>query len=145
VFRILLAALRSIAAVVGGIIVGVVLITLAHFLSMFVYPLPAGFDWNDKEAVADYLSKMPASAWVLVVLSHAMGPLGGGFVAAWIASRAKVIHALIVGAFFLAGGIMNLNELPHPDWFGYADPLMYLPVALVAGFLAPGRKAQVKT
>jgi hypothetical protein len=89
---------------------------------------------------------MPDSAFVLVLLSHAMGPLGGGFVAAWIAGRAKVIHALVVGAFFLVGGVMNLMELPqHPLWFRFADPLMYLPVAYVAGMLAPRGKFPAKT
>jgi hypothetical protein len=105
---------------------------------MLVFPWPKDVDMYDQEAVARHLATLPDSAWVLVVLSHAMGPLGGGFVAAWIAGRAKVIHALIVGAFFLAGGIMNLFDIPqHPFWFTIADPLMYLPIAYVAGMLAP--------
>jgi hypothetical protein len=139
--RIILAVLRSVLALVVGMIVGAALITLGHFLSMLVFPPPAGLDLKDPQAFAEYVGKMPDSAWVLVILSHAMGPLGGGFVAAWIAGRAKVIHALIVGAFFLVGGIINLNNVPHPPWFAYADLLMYLPVAFVAGMLAPRRTA----
>jgi hypothetical protein len=133
--------LRSILAVVVGIVVGGALMLLGHAASMLIFPWPKDVDLYDREAVAAYIATMPDSAFVLAFLSHAMAPLGGGFVAAWIAGRAKVIHALIVGAFFLVGGVMNLFDLPqHPLWFRFADPLMYLPVAYVAGRLAPGGK-----
>jgi hypothetical protein len=128
--------IRSILAVVVGCVVGGALMMLGHLLSMLAFPWPKDVDMFDQEAVARHLATLPDSAWVLALLSHAMGPLGGGFVAAWIANRAKVIHALIVGAFFLAGGVMDLFNIPqHPFWFGIADPLMYMPVAYLAGML----------
>jgi hypothetical protein len=128
---------RSILAVLAGIVVGIALILLGHFLSSFIYPMPPGLDWKDHEAVAAWVATLPDSAFVLVLLSHALGPLGGGFVAAWIGRRARLVHALIVGAFFLVGGIMDLQDLPHPHWYAVAEYLIYLPAACAGALLAP--------
>jgi hypothetical protein len=129
--------LRSIIAVAVGIVVGVVLIMLGHFLSLLIYPMPADLDWNDHAAVAAHLETLPAGAWCLVVLAHGLGPLGGGFVAAWIGRRARMILALIVGVFFLVGGLMNLFEYRPAVWVWVVDILVYLPAAYVGFLLAP--------
>ncbi len=128
--------IRSVLAVAAGILVGIGLIFLGHFLSSFVFPLPEGLDWKDEAALDAHMATMPTGAFVLVLLSHAMGPFGGGFVAALIARRGKVICALIVGVFFLAGGVMELAH-PHPLWYGVAEALIYLPAAYAGALLAP--------
>jgi hypothetical protein len=133
---------RSILAVLAGIAVGIALIFFGHFLWWFIFPPPPGLDWNDQEAVAVHASTLPDSAFVLVLLTQAMGPLGGGFVAAWrIARRARVVHGLIVGAFFLVVGIVETSYLAHPHWFTYAEALMYLPAAYAGVLLAPRKRA----
>jgi len=135
---------RTILALVGGLLTGFCLVMLGHLLTFLVFPMPANLNWEDQDAMAAYIATMPDSAFLLVLLSHALGPLGGGCVAALIAKRGKVLHALVVGLFFFIGGLENLREYPRqPLWVKIADPAMYLPVALAAGwFVARATTAQ---
>jgi hypothetical protein len=57
-------------------------------------------------------------------------------VAALIAANHKMLFALVIGAFFLAGGIGNVLLLPSPVWFTVVDLAgAYFPMAWIAGKL----------
>jgi hypothetical protein len=129
--------IRTILALVGGILAGFCLVMLGEFVLAFVYPPPANLNTNDPQAMADYMATMPDSAFLLVLLSQIGGAFGGGFVAALIAKRGKILHAAVVGVISLLAGVVNLLMLPkHPLWFMIADSLLYIPAACAGGFLA---------
>jgi len=127
--------IRTILALVLGLIVGFVLVMGGEMVSYVVFPPPANLDMNDSEALRQYMETLPPSAFLLVLLSHFMGSFGSGFTAAMLAKRGKVIHALVMGVLFLITGIMNLRALPHPLWFMIVDPIIFLPAALAGAML----------
>jgi len=70
-------------------------------------------------------------------LAHALGALAGAFVAALIATNHKMKFALVIGAFFLIGGIANVFMLPSPIWFAVLDiGVAYLPMGWLGWKLA---------
>lgn len=127
--------LRSIAAVVIGLIVQSGVTFLIHSISAMVYPLPEGVDPNDFEALGRIMPTMPIGAFALVLLAWESGALLGGAIAALIASRAPIVHAGIIGGFVLLASAMMLFLLPHPAWMIVAGLLLPLPIALLAGKL----------
>jgi hypothetical protein len=133
--------LRSIGVVILSVFVGVFLIMGIHLLGQKIYPPPEGFDPQNREMMRDLLTSATTGMFLFILTSHAIGTLAGGFLAAWLAGRRPIVHALVAGVFFLAAGILNLVWLPfHPLWFNIVDPVLYLPVACIGACLAP-RKA----
>jgi hypothetical protein len=76
-----------------------------------------------------------------VLLSYAVGSLCGGALAAWIAPRAPVVHALVVGAFLTATGIANVVMIPHPSWMTVSILAIFLPAAYAGALLVKPRAA----
>jgi hypothetical protein len=122
---------RSIVGVVVGFLVANVVTWAVELLSLLVYPLPAGLDMNDTEAVRTYIGTMPSGAFPFVLLAWFAGAFCGAWLAARIARRAPLAHALAIGVIQLAAGLYNLLTLPHPTWFWVAG-LLAFPVAAVA-------------
>jgi hypothetical protein len=54
-----------------------------------------------------------------------------------LAASQRMKLALVVGAFFLLGGIVNVYLLPAPIWFAALDLIgAYIPMGWLAGKLA---------
>ncbi|WP_317129919.1 hypothetical protein [Psychroflexus aestuariivivens] len=70
-------------------------------------------------------------------LAHALGTFVGAFIAALVAGSRKKLIAMIIGVFFMVGGIANIYMLPSPMWFSVIDlVLAYLPMAYFGAKLA---------
>jgi hypothetical protein len=62
-------------------------------------------------------------------LAHALGTLVGALVAGLLAASQRLLLGLMIGALFMAGGIMMVIQLPSPLWFSALDiGLAYLPM-----------------
>ena len=61
----------------------------------------------------------------------------GALVAARIAVRHKMRFAMVIGVFFLLGGIASVFMLPSPLWYTILDlGIAYIPFAIIAGKMA---------
>ncbi len=133
--------LRNILAVVagwlGGSIVNMGLVTAGHTL----IPIE-GVDPNDMEALAAVMPGLTAEYFIFPFLAHALGTLVGAAIAGLIAANRKMVFALLIGAFFLIGGITVSIMIPAPAWFITLDLLIaYIPMAWIGGRWALKRTA----
>jgi hypothetical protein len=119
------------AAVVAGLVVSIVLITVIQAISVNLFPTPPGTDLNDPAALARFMQQLPIGALLLVALSYAVGSLGGGLGVALVAQRAAYGLAAIVGGLLTIAGFMNLAAIPHPAWFAVVTTLTYVPCTLL--------------
>ncbi|MCI0691234.1 hypothetical protein L0337_04405 [candidate division KSB1 bacterium] len=126
---------RKILAVVGGIVVGGIVVFVVEWISSLIYPLPAGLDMADKEAMKAYVAALPIGALLFVLLAYVLGGLTGGWLAAKIARDSQIRLSLIVGGVLLLFGIINLVTIPHPLWFAVLSVLVFLPAAYLGGKL----------
>ena len=105
-------------------------------LSGSVIPLPEGVDPTNVENLQQNLHLFTPKHFILPFLAHALGTLAGAFLAAKIAGSHKMKFALVVGTFFLAGGIANAIMLPAPVWFIVVDlAFAYVPMGWIGGKL----------
>lgn len=133
--------LRNIGAVLAGMVAGSLVNMALILLNSFVlFPMPPGTHFNTPEQVSAYLATLPAVAFVVVMLAH----LGQSFVGGWVAARLggsqPMMLALIVGAFSLLGGILNMMSIRGPAWT-YIELPLYLVVAWAAGRIEQNRRA----
>lgn len=102
----------------AGTFVAVVLIALVQAFSHQMYPPPPGTDFSDPEVLAELMMNAPLGALVMVLVSYAVGTMGGAFVGAkFSASEGPSRQGLFVTVLILIAGLMNLNAIPHPAWF----------------------------
>jgi hypothetical protein len=128
--------IRNILAVIAGGIVGSVVNMGIIMISGSVIPPPGGADVTTMEGLQASLHLFEPRHFLMPFLAHALGTFAGALVAALIAANHKMLFALVIGAFFLAGGIGNVLLLPSPVWFTVVDLAgAYFPMAWIAGKL----------
>ena len=133
-------AIRSVAAVIAGFVAAsVVMMAVESLNGKILYPelakLAAGV--SDRDVVRDILAHAPLGAFLVVLFGWSLGSVAGGFVAAWIASRSPVRHAMILGGLLTLAGIANNLMIPPPLWFCVVSLVVFIPAAYAGGRLAP--------
>lgn len=91
------------------------------------------------EGVAAAIERFELKHFAMPFPAHALGTLVGAFVAAKIAKGRGTEPAVIVGVFFLIGGIAAASTIGAPMWFNAVDiALAYIPMAYSGAALADG-------
>lgn len=111
--------LRKILAVVCGIISGSLLVGLIEQINHRLYPFPKGFHQDNMVAFKEYISALPVTGLLMVILGYALGAIAAGFISTKIAKSGKKTYALICGGIFLLFTIYNMIVLPTPVWFWF--------------------------
>lgn len=129
--------LRNILAVVAGLLVGGMVNMGLIMISGSVIAPPDGADVTTTEGLKASMHLFEPKHFIFPFLAHALGTLVGAWIAAMIAVKRKMRVAMIVGIFFLAGGIANVIMLPSPLWYTLTDLILaYIPMAYIGRKLA---------
>jgi hypothetical protein len=124
---------RSLLAVIAGILIGGVVNMALITVSPSLIPPPAGVDVNNAESLAKGIHLFEPRHFAMPFLAHALGTLAGALSAYFIAASHKPKMAMAIGAFFLLGGIAAAFMIPAPAWFIALDLVAaYLPMAWIA-------------
>ncbi|REJ83769.1 MAG: hypothetical protein DWQ44_00550 [Bacteroidetes bacterium] len=125
---------KNIMAVIAGIILGSIVNMGIVSISGQIIPPPEGVDVNDLESLKSSAHLFEAKHFIFPFLAHALGTLVGALFAAKIAASHKMKMAMIIGFFFLLGGITMAFMVPAPSWFIFLDlGLAYIPMARIGG------------
>tara|TARA_R110000868_G_scaffold57733_3_gene178289 strand:+ start:181 stop:591 length:411 start_codon:yes stop_codon:yes gene_type:complete len=128
--------LRNILAILAGLIIGSIVNMGIIMISGSIIPPPDGADVTTMEGLQASMHLFKPKNFIMPFLAHALGTLVGAFVAAKIAITNKKLIAILIGAFFLVGGITNIYLLPSPLWFTLLDLLIaYIPMAWIGHHL----------
>ena len=134
--------LRNIIAIIAGIVFGGLVNGAIIMISGNIIPPPNGVDVTTQEGLKASMHLFEPKHFIFPFLAHAVGTFIGAYVAARIATK-KILLALLIGFFFLFGGIWMIVILPSPIWFTLVDLAgAYLPVAYFAGKIAKGPKLE---
>lgn len=121
---------KQILAIIVGVIVGMIAMTIVNFASAAMYPLPDSLDLSDSAAMGAYIAQLPIGAKLMVLLGWIVAAFVAGYIAAKLAPEGKGRQmAIIAGAILMLGGIINAFMLPHPMWMLIIGLLQYIPLA----------------
>jgi hypothetical protein len=119
----------------AGMVVNSGLVNYSHR----IIPLPDGVDPGDMDSLMAAMPDFEPKHFIIPFLAHALGTLIGAFVTAKIAETNHKKLALIIGGFFLLGGITAAYMLPAPLSFEIFDLIFaYIPMAWLGWKLAGG-------
>jgi hypothetical protein len=128
---------RNILAVLAGLVVGSAVNMGLIMAGGAVLPPPAGADVGSMESLAATMHLFGPQHFIFPYLAHALGTLVGAVVAALLAASHRDRMAMVIGAFFLLGGIVSSVQLPAPLWFKALDVITaYLPMGYLGGRIA---------
>ena len=122
--------LKNIAIVILGIIIGMIVNIGLIILGGIIFSAPENFE------------PMNAMNWdfkyfIFPFLAHSIGTLSGALIVSKLSNKSSIILPLIVGLYFLLGGIYMITILPAPMWFVLLDVILgYIPMALLGWKLA---------
>jgi hypothetical protein len=127
---------RNILAVISGLVLGSAVNMGIIMISGSIIPPPEGVDNTTMEGLKASIHLFQPQHFIFPFLAHAIGTFAGALLAAIISVNHKMQLALVVGVFFLAGGIANILMLPSPLWFTIVDLFgAYIPMAFLGGKL----------
>lgn len=127
--------LRSIGAVILGVIVAGLSVAFLETLGHRIFPPPPEASSSDPEVLAKVLAELPIGALLLVLVSWFLGTLIGAWVAARLVSDSRAAHGLVVGGVMMIGGVVTMLQVPHPQWFMVLGALVFLPAAYIGSRL----------
>ena len=117
--------LKNIGILIFSIIIGMIVNIGLIIIGGTIFPLP------------ENIEPMNATNWeikyfLFPFLAHSIGTLSGAFVASKLSKNYHIIIPIIVGLYFLSGGIYMVMILPAPTWFICLDLIVsYIPMALL--------------
>ncbi|GBF40611.1 hypothetical protein [Leptospira johnsonii] len=127
---------KNTLSVIAGLLIGSIVNMGIITISGNIIPPPEGADVTTMEGLKASIHLFQPKHFIFPFLAHALGTFVGALVAAFIATNHKLKFALVIGAFFLAGGIANILMLSSPAWFTIVDLIgAYIPTSYLAGIL----------
>jgi hypothetical protein len=120
--------IRSALVLLGGVVAAVLVVTLMDGVVAAIYPFPAGTDLKNPESFRQAVAGLPTAAFLLLVVGWSLAAGVGSYLAARLATHARVIHGLIVALFVLVATIANLAKIPHPTWM-WPAAIVLIPLA----------------
>lgn len=138
-----MSTIRTIAAVVLGLLVGSLVNMGLISIGSVIVPAPPGVDPSDFESIAASIHLFEIKHFIPPFVAHALGTFFGALVAALINYRRGKIVALMVGAFSFAGGVAASFLIPAPAGFIAIDLVAaYFPMALAAYWIVRKTKGR---
>ena len=129
--------IKNILSIVIGLFAGSLVNIGIIIISGKIVSPPESADLTTIEGLKSAMPNMKAIHFLMPFLAHAIGTFVGSFLAALLANKQKMRFAMVIGLFFLAGGIAYYIMLPSPFWFISLDATFaYIPMGYLAGKLA---------
>ena len=134
----------NVVKLISGLVVGSCVNMGILMLSPHVIPPPEGVNVADVESIKASIHLFKPIHFVFPFLAHALGTFFGALLVSKLVPNKRFFYSMMIGIFFLLGGIANTYLIPHPRWFLYLDLIgAYLPMSLIASkILAPNKSKQ---
>ncbi len=134
--------LGLIIGALGGGIVNMGLVVVGSEL----IPAPPGIDVTDPQSLSSAAGLLQPRHFIFPFIAHAGGTLAGCLIACLIVVQRSRLASMIIGCFFLLGGIVNAFMIPAPVWFIVMDLcLAYIPMALLAMWIHQRLQANTRS
>ncbi len=108
--------IRSIVSILVALFSAVIIIFLVEYLSQRLYPMPESLDYNDYEALSSWIKTLPVSAMIIVILGWFVGSFTGAYIVSRMDELSAIRSTAVVGTLLLVSTIINLVQIPHPNW-----------------------------
>ena len=138
--------MKKVLAIIAGVVSGFLIVFVGDAVIHALHPMPLGLNYMDKTVMMNYVENIPKYLLVMMVCFWALSAFIGGLVATLIEKVQWKSACMSTGGILLAAAMLNLimTAPSHPLWMWVAALVLYLPSALLGGWLI-ARKRPVST
>ncbi len=111
--------LRSVVAILAGLVSSMATVWLIQWLGHRQFPRPAGTNLRDPEQMQAFIQNLPPGALAMSLAAWTAGTLVGGLVACRVARERPMLFAGLIGGVMIAAAAVNLTAIAHPTGFAY--------------------------
>ena len=124
--------LRSVLAVIAGLVAAMFFIVGTEAVWAVVYPPAPGVDLHDMEACKAHIAQLPADAYVIAAAGWGLAVLAGTWVATRLGAGRHPTHGYVVVSILTTAAVANMLMLPYPALF-WGLNLVSFPVCTYLG------------
>jgi len=110
-------------------------IMIVEMLNSLVVSHPAADVMNDPAKLREFMTTLPMTAYVVVLVGYILGAFAGGFIVTKMSRRESPGIALpvLIGVILEIGAILNFFVLlpGQPLWFVAASLILLIPMSLL--------------
>jgi len=133
---------HTLGVIIGTISASIFIFLLEYANMKLFYPLPQGYtmdDMHDQARATEVLSKMPAGAFVSILIIYAITSMIGGIIASIISGKMRSWPAIITGVLLGGMGLWDNMMLKAPTWYTISAVIVSILFAFI-GFQAVKKK-----
>ena len=116
--------MRSILSILAGVAVGILAVFLLEMINVSLYPAPADLDITSTSAMAENISSLPYSAFIMIIIAHILGAFVAAFIAGMVARYKRLRTGLIAGSILLLFTLFNAFNLGQDVLISSVDILL---------------------
>lgn len=131
--------LRTILAILAGLIVAILTILALQYFGISLFPPPPDIQFDKETDLAQLVASASTGKLIWVLFSWALAAFVGSWVASRISQRHRVAAAISVGVFIVIGVILTVSQYPHPTWMTVAGIALPIPAAWLATRIGPSQ------
>lgn len=121
--------MKKFLAVIAGLVVAFVLMTIGTLLTAKFFGNLDAFS-PSLDGAKELIGSISNVGLILIIVSHAIGSLGGGIVVGRILKADTMNVGLTLGAIMTILGLVNMILIPtYPEWF-YLDFIVFIPLSM---------------
>ena len=131
---------RKILALIVGLIAAIAVVMIVEMLNSFVIPPPGSEITGDPARLREFMTSLPITAYVMILIGYLLGAFAGGFIATKLSRRESPGPSipLIIGIILTIFGALNFFvALPgQPVWFIAASLVSFIPASFIGHRIA---------
>jgi len=131
---------RIILAVVVALIAAFGVILIVEMINTLVVPMPGSDITGDPAKLSAFMTTLPTTAYVVVLVGYFLGSFAGGFIVKNMSRRESPGMTLpaVIGGVLTIGAVLNFFVfLPgQPVWFVIIGLLIFIPASLLGAKFA---------
>jgi hypothetical protein len=125
---------RKVLAVIVALITAWGIILIVEMVASRFWTTPNNLEYMSRDDMAAYFSKLPPTAYLIVLAGYLIAAFFGGFIVTKMSRRESpgLTLPVVIGIILTLGGILNFVSFPgQPIWFVMVGVLIFIPMSLI--------------
>lgn len=123
--------MKPIFGIFAGLSTAALIIVMAQMISEGLYPQPADMDFNNPNALTDWMNSLPTKVYIIIAISHGLAAFAAGLISGLVADASRLTFGLIAFCGIFIPVMIYLFTYYFPVWFVITDTS----VTAILGFI----------
>lgn len=115
------------------------IIIMAQMIREGLYPQPLNIDFDDKDSIIKWMSKLPSKAFIIIAISHGLSSFAAGLISSLVSGKSRMTVGMITISVIFIAVMMYLFTYYFPVWFVITDTVVTAVLGFTGVVIGSGR------